>query len=282
MWGQTPLGVLQLAGISNATTTVLVTSDSNGVAIAPTGFDAGLEGPIGVAGKRLFTVGRTPTGNLNIREYDSFAQTTTLSTVDVSGLMADGGHIAIAGDDQRVTVVARSTDGLLALTNTASGWVWSDYMYPYPLHTPRVAPEVFSGSYGPSTEGIWLVDQPNGALIDTNPLSWQFAMNDPPTTLPQQGPSGPISSFDLVRRGQLSLYAWVSNGILRVALFGYGYLNSGSTLPGAYASPAGTMNADPACEAANPELVLIDDFLWLVWQEKCSGQQWKIVYRALH
>jgi hypothetical protein len=89
-------------------------------------------------------------------------------------------------------------------------------------------------------------------------------------------PSTWITSFDASTRNGLTWVAWVSGGILRVSAYS-SFQVAGVRLPGAHPSPAGALNVDPACEAAYPE---IEDYLWVTWQEKCLGQQWKIAYRA--
>jgi len=81
----------------------------------------------------------------------------------------------------------------------------------------------------------------------------------------------------------MTLVAWVESGILKVTLFGsFSYFGEALTLTGPHPNPTTAMNANPACEAANPELAWVDDFVWLVWQERCVGQNWRIVMRALH
>jgi hypothetical protein len=92
-----------------------------------------------------------------------------------------------------------------------------------------------------------------------------------------------VTSYDVLHDEGILYVAHVIGEQLRVRAWtwasGFG-LTSSTLIPGAHAD--GVMNGDPACEAAHPELLGAGDFLYLAWQERCPGQNWKLVYRVLH
>jgi len=44
---------------------------------------------------------------------------------------------------------------------------------------------------------------------------------------------------------------------------------------------ATSLNADPSCLASKPTLTQYDQAIYVTWQERCAGQQWKVYTRAL-
>ncbi len=45
---------------------------------------------------------------------------------------------------------------------------------------------------------------------------------------------------------------------------------------------ATSFNVNPACIAANPRLIALEQAIYVVWQEKCAGQPWNVYLRGLH
>lgn len=43
-----------------------------------------------------------------------------------------------------------------------------------------------------------------------------------------------------------------------------------------------SFNVNPACIAANPRLIAVEQAIYVVWQEKCAGQPWNVYLRGLY
>jgi hypothetical protein len=91
-----------------------------------------------------------------------------------------------------------------------------------------------------------------------------------------------VSSFDAIDNPAIFMVALVINGQLELRSLG-----NGLTLPRvAGVSRAGmpgfSLNNDPSCEAARPELATTEQFqLVVTWQERCAGGPWRVYVRAL-
>jgi hypothetical protein len=279
VWGTTPLAMLQAKGISNAGSTVVLTSDSNGVPQLPLGIDAGLPGPISTDGTKLYSLGANGPGAVDLRIYDAVTNTSSLETVSLGGSLPTGGHLAVAAIGPHVFFAA-STGITTEFVRNAPMMNWLTLTSTIGKTTqPRLLP----ASDMLPTPGFMVLN-----LVDVTPATLvEQRLSAGPADLPSLPnfnlfglePSTWITSFDASTRNGLTWVAWVSGGILRVSAYS-SFQVAGVRLPGAHPSPAGALNVDPACEAAYPEIVWIEDYLWVTWQEKCLGQQWKIAYRA--
>lgn len=91
-----------------------------------------------------------------------------------------------------------------------------------------------------------------------------------------------ISSFDAISNWGSLVLALSSNGILQLK-----YLQSGGSayedMPGPLRNgmPSLALNHDLACEAARPELAMVDGLLFVAWQERCAAGPWRVYVRAL-
>jgi hypothetical protein len=91
-----------------------------------------------------------------------------------------------------------------------------------------------------------------------------------------------ISSFDAISNWGILVLALSSNGILQLK-----YLQSGGSayedMPGPLRNgmPSLALNHDLACEAARPELAMVDGLLFVAWQERCAAGPWRVYVRAL-
>ncbi|MBE2253609.1 MAG: hypothetical protein IAE78_29035 [Myxococcus sp.] len=45
---------------------------------------------------------------------------------------------------------------------------------------------------------------------------------------------------------------------------------------------ASSLNANPACIAAHPRVVALEQAVYVAWQERCTGQPWRVYLRGLH
>jgi hypothetical protein len=91
-----------------------------------------------------------------------------------------------------------------------------------------------------------------------------------------------VSSFDAIPNPTMFMVALVINGQLELRSLG-----NGLTLPRVAGVPrngvAGfSLNNDPACEAARPELAVSETWqIFVTWQERCGTGPWRVYVRAL-
>lgn len=98
----------------------------------------------------------------------------------------------------------------------------------------------------------------------------------------------PVQGFDSVIRHDVMITAVSQQGDVRLSLFRAENWGGGDDTPfegPPRASPppwTRTLDLDPVCEAAWPRLALVEDVLFVTWQERCSPEvQWRVVTRLV-
>jgi hypothetical protein len=98
----------------------------------------------------------------------------------------------------------------------------------------------------------------------------------------------PVQGFDSVIRDDLMITAVSQLGDVRLSLFRANSWNGGDDTffqgpPRAGPPPyTQTLDLDPVCEAAWPRLALVEDVLFVTWQERCSPEvRWRVVTRLV-
>jgi hypothetical protein len=177
-------------------------------------------------------------------------------------------------------VARRSGNAVRVLTRSGSG-AFGQPLYNNPSLSGYAAKDAFVYSLSPTTCHVAFMgmnDQP--AFIQASPGDFGSTGNI------QYPASPPLASFDVAidphpsgvvfrwwalvdQSGQLNLHytAGVQDLTLATRL----------PPPGGAAS----LNADPSCVAAHPRLVPFEQAVYVVWQEQCAGQPWRVYLRGL-
>jgi hypothetical protein len=97
------------------------------------------------------------------------------------------------------------------------------------------------------------------------------------------------NGFDWLSRGDPTIGVRAENGQIILSTIDYSAMASsgpsttlaGPTRPGPGPYP-NSLNADLACEAAYPRLAMVDDRLFITWQERCAPEtRWRVVLRVM-
>lgn len=102
-------------------------------------------------------------------------------------------------------------------------------------------------------------------------------------------PTAAINGFDWVARGDLIIGVRAENGSILLSYAPYAAFGSGNFSTAIAGPPRGgpgphpaALNVDVACEGAHPRLALVDDRLYVTWQERCAPEtRWRVAMRVL-
>jgi hypothetical protein len=281
--GGKPVALFQSQGLAGASSTVALTTDAMDQG-ANLSFDAGLPGALATTPDDLWSLGRDGTGNLQLRKYDTFTGTNTLETVNLDGGVGANEPFAFGAVGQRGLIIANRAGDFVYAWNSSRGWQYDANLTALPFTSARVLGQAWPPlhPYPASWVVPFLEPWDNSGFPEQRMRILQVLQySTPSVSLTGTIPLGNVGSFDAILDGQYLLFAYVESGVLRVAAT-YALALTPEVLPGAHAAPFGAMNLNPACEARNPELARTRDFVYLVWQERCLGQDWNVVFRILH
>jgi hypothetical protein len=120
-------------------------------------------------------------------------------------------------------------------------------------------------------------------------LTNQFASAFPGDRTWGGNPNAAINGMDWVTRGEQLIGVRAENGQIILSTLDHSLMAGSSTsvtFPGPPRAGPGpypvALNADLACEGAHPRLAMVDDRLFITWQERCLPEtRWRVVMRVV-
>ncbi len=170
---------------------------------------------------------------------------------------------------------------------------WYNYPTPTQLSAAPAMRDISGGfvNWSPTVFMIFY-SRPNGAVGMYRVFDTVNEFNNPfvADRIWSGNANVPIVGFDWVARGQTTLGVRAENGQILLSTISYSGLSGGAQSSTTYPGPprAGpgpypqALNVDLACEGAWPRMAMVDDRLFITWQERCAPEtRWRVVMRVV-
>lgn len=281
--GQRLVAMLEARGLGAPET--VVAQSSGGRAEIVTFPASGPVGPLGSDGTTLLSTGALSDGGLAFSSLNAATLQWTAQDIDTTVTWPTNAPLAVSGTAQRRMVAGVHDLNRPAVVNDGIP-SWATYDLSGNVFGATSLPHlgVARGVNGPDSAVAYLLTLQDVVVsgLPQQRLQTLYISFGAPPLLERSSDFFDVwvTSFDFAYRQPMGAVAYVVAGQLRVALqFDNAFQAPTAALPGAH--PDGVMNVNPACEAANPSIAFVEDFLYLAWQERCAGQDWKVAMRAL-
>ncbi|MFN2548023.1 MAG: fibrinogen-like YCDxxxxGGGW domain-containing protein [Myxococcales bacterium] len=199
-----------------------------------------------------------------------------------AGAAGDGRIFAL---QSRATVIGANTDRCLYVSEGPS---WTTLLGTDPNATGALAcvgadPQMRMAYAYQDPVAAYVNDQLGAGPRQLDVAHWSSFSFTPAWTIYPNVSSGPVTTFDMVGRGDVVYVAYVRNGNLYVNRIDFSAISPITSVPGPgrNGSWSDNLGDSTSCAAADPELFLADDALWVTWSEQCAPGEWRVLAREM-